>query len=291
MTIRRVLKYYRPIILITLLLVTASSIAQKSNSVYVHFAFDKSVLDASARARLDSLTDSLDVSDRIELHGHCDAIGSNDYNDVLSKKRVMAVKDYLLGIGWESKDILIAQGHGELMPVTDNNSLEQRSLNRRVEVKIIYGSPTTVSVPGNKPEKQPTLKDKIADTTVKSGTNLVLRNINFAGGLHRFLPESYPMLEELLDAMRTYPALVIRVEGHICCNPTPADGLDNETGLFNLSEARAKAVKDYLVKNGIDPKRVSYKGFGHAVPLYPYPEKSLEEEKLNRRVEIKIISK
>jgi outer membrane protein OmpA-like peptidoglycan-associated protein len=99
------------------------------------------------------------------------------------------------------------------------------------------------------------------------------------------------MLEELLEAMLTYPTLVIQVEGHICCNPTPADGLDNETGRYNLSEARAKAVKDYLLEKGIHTDRVKYKGFGHTAPLYPYPEKSLEEEKLNRRVEIKILKK
>ncbi len=290
MTATRILKNFQSCIWFLILLIAASSNAQDIKSVYIHFAFDKSVLDASSKTRLDSLTDSLDVSDRIELHGHCDAIGSNDYNDVLSQKRVMAVKNYLLSIGWETKDILIAEGHGKRMPLTGNESPEQRSQNRRVEIKIIYGngaaSKTTPTA-----SKPPTLTEKIADSTVKAGTNLVLRNINFAGGLHRFLPESYPMLEELLDAMRTYPALVIRVEGHICCNPTPADGLDNETGLFNLSEARAKAVKDYLVKNGIDPKRISYKGFGHSIPLYPYPEKSLEEEKLNRRVEIRILSK
>lgn len=290
MTATRTLKFCRPFILLLFLLAIFNSHAQNSKSVFVHFAFNKSVLDATARARLDSLTDSLDVSDRIELHGHCDAIGTNDYNDVLSQKRVQSVKNYLLNIGWESGDILIAAGHGKRMPVTSNDNPEQRSLNRRVEIKIIYGNPaaSNASPPATKP---PTLTEKIADSTVKSGTNLVLRNINFAGGLHRFLPESYPMLEELLEAMRTYPALVIRVEGHICCNPTPADGLDNETGQFNLSEARAKAVKDYLVKNGIETKRISYKGFGHSMPLYPYPEKSIEEEKLNRRVEIRIISK
>lgn len=290
MTATRILKIYRPCFLFLLLLISVSSYAQNVKSVYVHFAFNKAVLDASARARLDSLTDSLDVSDRIELHGHCDAIGSNDYNDVLSQKRVRAVKNYLLDIGWESKDILMAEGHGEMMPVANNNNPEQRSLNRRVEIKIIYGKPAVADIISIDKNPVP-LKVKIADSTVKAGTNFILRNINFAGGLHRILPESYPMLEELLDAMRSYPSLVIRVEGHICCNPTPADGLDNETGLFNLSEARAKAVKEYLVKNGIESKRISYKGFGHSIPLYPYPEKSLEEEKLNRRVEIRIISK
>lgn len=269
----------------------SNAVAQQSSSVFVHFDFNRYELSRGAKASLDSLTDSLDVSDRIELHGHCDAIGSDEYNNVLSEKRVLAVKKYLLGIGWDSRDILIVQGHGESLPLASNDDAVKRSLNRRVEIKVKYGIPgasNTVKPPAEKP---PTIKEKIADSAVKTGTNLVLRNINFAGGLHRFLAESYPMLEELLDAMQTYPKLVIRVEGHICCNPTPADGLDNETGIYNLSEARAKAVRDYLIDNGISGNRVTYKGFGHSAPLYPYPEKSLEEEKLNRRVEIKIISK
>jgi outer membrane protein OmpA-like peptidoglycan-associated protein len=263
------------------------SAAQSPSSIFVHFEFNKAILSQLARASLDSLTDSLDVADRIELHGHCDAIGSNSYNDRLSVKRVNAVQSYLLSIGWEKKDILIASGHGENNPVVENSTAENRSMNRRVEIKIIYGQAVnTIPVDNGQ-----SLSKKIADTAVKAGTKIILRNINFAGGLHRFLPESYPMLEELLKVMQTYPSLVVQVEGHICCNPGPSDGLDNETGKFNLSEARAKAVKDYLIENGIKADRISYKGFGHSAPLFPYPESSLEQEKLNRRVEIRIISK
>jgi outer membrane protein OmpA-like peptidoglycan-associated protein len=99
------------------------------------------------------------------------------------------------------------------------------------------------------------------------------------------------MLQELLEAMQTYATLKIRVEGHICCQQDKADGIDQETGIQNLSEARAKAVMDYLLANGIDSKRVNYKGFGHSAPIYPFPEKSEEEKTQNRRVEIKIVSK
>src|SRR6185436_18885882 len=105
------------------------------------------------------------------------------------------------------------------------------------------------------------------------------------------LPESKPALDELLAAMKTYPKLVIEIEGNICCVEGDEDGIDLETGLKNLSYTRAKAIADWLVYMGIDSNRVSYKGFGHSKPLYPYPERSEEEQKLNRRVEIKIISK
>ncbi|MEQ1677066.1 MAG: OmpA family protein [Chitinophagaceae bacterium] len=263
------------------MLLSLLSRSQSPASVYVHFAFDKWELSAATKTTLDSLTDSLDVTDRIELHGHCDALGADVYNDRLSAKRVQAVKEYLVSLGWENKDILIAKGHGEKKPLNKNASPEERSLNRRVEIKIIYSAG----------DNEISLTKKLADTATIAGTNIVLKNINFVGGRHQFLPQSEPALKELLKAMKTYPKLVIRVEGHICCEEHTGDGLDDETGIINLSEARAKAVMDYLVTNGIQPERISYKGFGHAKPIYPYPEKTGEEMIRNRRVEIKIISR
>ena len=43
--------------------------------------------------------------------------------------------------------------------------------------------------------------------------------------------------------------------------------------------------------NSFSTVRVSYKGFGHTTPIYPWPEKTEDEKMKNRRVEIKIISK
>jgi outer membrane protein OmpA-like peptidoglycan-associated protein len=272
------IKFY---LCLLLLLVATFGWAQTPSSIQVHFAFNKWDLTASSKATLDSLTDSLDVADRIELHGHCDAIGGNAYNDELSAKRVQAVNKYLLSIGWEQQDIKVVQAHGENIPLNKNISPEERSLNRRVEIKIIH-------TPG---KSNNSLIKKIADPTITVGSTIVLPNINFVGGSHRFLFEAAPMLLELLEAMETYPKLIIRVEGHICCQPDNREGFNEETGLFNLSEERAKAVRDYLAKNGIDSNRVSYKGFGHSSPIYPYPEKTEEEKMQNRRVEIKIISK
>ena len=49
-------------------------------------------------------------------------------------------------------------------------------------------------------------------------------------------------------------------------------------------------VLDYLVKNGIDPKRLSHQGHGSTKPIYKLPEENEEQRKINRRVEIEIIS-
>lgn len=269
-------------ILFSLLLsVAALTAGAQSSSVYVHFAFDKYELTMPAKSTLDSLTDSLDVTDQVELHGHCDAKGSDEYNIRLSANRVKAVRQYLLSIGWEMKDIKVAEAHGEKVPIDNNETDLGRSLNRRVEIRILRGH-------GIRPA---TLSQKLADTAVKSGTNIVLPDIHFVGGHHIFLASSLPALEELLEAMKNFPALVIRVEGHICCERTTGDGPDLGTGLNNLSEARAKAVMDYLLENGISAERISYKGFGHSKPIYPYPEESEEQMTANRRVEIKILKR
>ncbi len=261
--------------------ISHSGWAQSTPSVHVYFATAKWELSSFAKATLDSLTDSLDVADRIELHGHCDAVGENAYNEQLSAKRVQAVNRYLLSIGWEQQDIKVVQAHGENLPLNKNLSPEERSLNRRVEIKIIH---TAIN-------KGQSLTEKLADSTVTAGSNIVLRNINFVGGMRHFLPESMPMLEELLDAMITHPNLVIEVQGHICCQPDEREGLNLETANYTLSADRARAVREYLVLKGIAQHRVSSKGFGHSLPLYPYPERSEAERIANRRVEIKIIRK
>ena len=257
------------------------------NSFTVHFDFNKYNLTAAARLQLDSflLAGKKQLPKLvIRLNGHCDAIGSDKYNYKLSEQRVATVKKYLLENSIQAANIGDEIGHGKKEPLNENNTEEERQLNRRVEIS--FTPVTATDNPGNI-----SLKEKIADSSVTAGTNIVLRNINFYGGMHQFLPEATPMLQELLDAMRTYPKLVIRVEGHICCHPDSGDGMDNETGINNLSGARAKAVQDYLINSSIAPERISYRGFGHSAPIYPYPEQSEEERTQNRRVEIKIISK
>ena len=99
------------------------------------------------------------------------------------------------------------------------------------------------------------------------------------------------VMMELIDVMENNPNLEIAIEGHICCWHNNGDGLDLDLGTYNLSEMRAKTVYDLLIKNGIDARRLTYKGFGHSRVLFSYPEKTEEERIANRRVEIRIIKK
>jgi outer membrane protein OmpA-like peptidoglycan-associated protein len=295
-SIRKVFLFYHQtftamrslLIRLIILLSPLLSFSQMKESFSVYFGFDKYVLTKKALTPLDSFCRENKNSishPEIEIKGYCDNKGSANYNFILSDKRVATVKKILLKKGMNIEFIISASGYGETEPLNENKTEEERQLNRRVDISIINSSDRIRN------GKTISLKQKIADSTTITGTNIILHNINFEGGLHQFLPESEPMLKELTEAMQSNPKLVIRVEGHICCQSEKGDGPDNETGIDNLSEARAKAVMDYLLANGIDAKRVSYKGFGHSFPIYPFPEQTEEERIQNRRVEIKIISK
>jgi outer membrane protein OmpA-like peptidoglycan-associated protein len=282
-----------------------TSFASAQNGTTVYFPFDSYKLHPDAEVMLDSLA-SKSTSTSVDIYGHCDQLGSKSYNYKLSEKRANTVRDYLVAKGWDASKIRTIQGFGEDRPVINKLDETSRQANRRV---TIVSADQTVSVQSNHPpanapadkpvvEKQPKrdvrpkekLVDEITDTTMKAGQNIVLRNINFYGGSHRLLPTSYDALQELLEAMQKIPTLVIEIQGHICCISGENDGMDNDTGEPFLSLNRARAIYGFLLRNGIDKNRMTYKGFGHKYPIYPI-ERNEAEMTANRRVEIKIIRK
>jgi outer membrane protein OmpA-like peptidoglycan-associated protein len=264
-----------------------ASLSQETLTVY--FDFDRYVLTREAKMQLDSFLATYKVKQSghlINLDGYCDSFGPDHYNKELSEKRVSTIRDYLLTNGIVANQITGTEGHGEDDPLNDNKTAGERKLNRRVAVLIM--TPGQTSFP--KPEDTKTLTERLTDTTARAGTSIVLKNLNFYGGTPFLLPESFPIVDELLQVMRRNPALVIQVQGHICCVPDAEDSRYGPTGT-GLSEERAKTIYAELIGKGIEATRVSYKGFGHSVPLYPYPERTEEERVANRRVEVKIMSK
>lgn len=101
------------------------------------FGFDQSNLSADAKTNLDKLVTVLNTypDTNIEVQGHTDSKGSENYNQTLSEKRAGAVSAYLI-----AKEIATARittkGLGETMPEYDNETEEGRAKNRRVEFLI-----------------------------------------------------------------------------------------------------------------------------------------------------------
>jgi len=105
----------------------------------IYFDFDKATLKPASNKELNNLLDLLknNPSMVVEISGHTDSKGSDQYNQVLSKKRAQAVVNWLVAKGI-SKDRLSYEGYGESRPLASNDDEpEGRELNRRTEFKIV----------------------------------------------------------------------------------------------------------------------------------------------------------
>ena len=110
----------------------------------IFFDFDKATLRPISNVELAKLHKLLtNYPDMVvEISGHTDSKGTREYNIKLSEERAQAVVKHLIEKGINKKQ-MVAKGYGELQPAVDNNNpngsdnLENRQLNRRVELKII----------------------------------------------------------------------------------------------------------------------------------------------------------
>jgi OOP family OmpA-OmpF porin len=102
------------------------------------FDFDKSVLKAEGKAKLDDLASKIKAINLevIIAVGHTDYIGTDAYNQKLSVRRSEAVKAYLVSKGIE-KNRIYTEGKGKKQPVADNKTAEGRAKNRRVEIEVV----------------------------------------------------------------------------------------------------------------------------------------------------------
>jgi outer membrane protein OmpA-like peptidoglycan-associated protein len=71
----------------------------------------------------------------VEIQGHTDSQGDDDFNMKLSQRRAESVRDYLMGRGI-TPDRMVPKGYGETVPIADNRTATGRGENRRVEFVI-----------------------------------------------------------------------------------------------------------------------------------------------------------
>ncbi|MGM0516380.1 MAG: OmpA family protein [Pseudomonadota bacterium] len=101
-----------------------------------YFDFDKSNLKPEGKDTLDQLVrdmGDLNAIAEIEVIGHTDSIGTEEYNQGLSERRAATVKNYLISKDVPA-DVIMTEGRGELEPVATNETREGRAKNRRVEI-------------------------------------------------------------------------------------------------------------------------------------------------------------
>lgn len=135
----------------------------------------------------------------------------------------------------------------------------------------------------------------VRDTLVKKEINIalipieydreyLLKNVYYDLNKSEIRDDAKPALDELFQLLQTNPVIKVLISSHTDCR---AD--DNYN--LNLSDARARAARDYLVQKGIPIERIQYKGYGEMDPVVKCGCESCteEEHQLNRRSGFKLI--
>ncbi|RMG43001.1 MAG: peptidoglycan-associated lipoprotein Pal [Candidatus Dadabacteria bacterium] len=104
----------------------------------VHFAFDSYALDSLAREILRKNAEWLKAHPdrKVEIEGHCDERGTNEYNMALGAKRARAVKDFLVSLGIAA-DRMSTVSYGEELPLDPRHNEEAWAKNRRAHFKLL----------------------------------------------------------------------------------------------------------------------------------------------------------
>lgn len=202
----------------------------------------------------------------VKMMGYCDSIDTKDYNKKLAERRINSVQALLEKSGIQVGDHIERIAYGK-----EFKQSKVQAENRKVT--IFY---TVVKAPVRSELTERIMNSKVGET-------VTLPNIYFFNNSARIVPKSGPTLLEVLCAMEENPNLKIEIQGHICCQQV--------YDVNNVSLSRARAIYMYLIRNKIDKKRMTFKGYGTSRPKHPIPEKSAQEEDENRRVELLILEK
>ena len=125
---------------------------------------------------------------------------------------------------------------------------------------------------------EPFLKN-VSMKQLSVGESVVLKNVFFETNKYDLKDESRVELMKLHSFMQNNPAVSIEISGH-------TDNVGNDNDNQTLSEYRAQAIYNFLIENGIEANRLSYKGYGETQPI---DTNDTEEGRANnRRSEFKI---
>jgi outer membrane protein OmpA-like peptidoglycan-associated protein len=274
------------------------------DTIRLYFDLNIRTLNKMATGKIDSLiyNDIILPGEDFMIVGYADYLGTEKYNQNLSEDRAKNVETYIELYGIDKKNIKLCIGKGkvEREGITGAQGFPT---DRRVDIVIrskraIKTNKEKVATKQTQPvnrqttqtqQQTPSHNELSEITKVEAGKTFILRNIYFYPNSHDITP-SIPTLIKLYQVLVDNPTLKIKIEGHVCCISGYPDAYDIDSHDNNLSINRAKAIYEYLIRRGISANRLSYQGFGRSRPLVPI-ERDEDDAAMNRRVEIRVISK
>lgn len=249
----------------------------------INFAFDRYDLRPEYRSSLDDLINFLREMEHIKIFisGHTDFIGTEIYNQKLSNLRAGTVKYYLStrGIG---SDRLYSKGYGETIPVWNNQSVLGRMLNRRVNMFFVDAFDQRYT----ENEYRELIYENHIRLNPQPGylSNLIVWEklpVSAHFGVNHTVPLTQYSAEKinvLVEYMKKTPLKLIIVG---------FEDAGSENMRLNLSERRAQAVRDYLLKRGVPAEKMNIMDKKHFADVYDVMH--LEPGIQRRRVQFFIV--
>ncbi len=192
---------------------------------------------------------------KLEIQGHTDSIGGEDYNLRLSEQRAKSVFDHLYSLGVKP-DRMKANGLGKKMPVSPNKTEEGRAKNRNVVFVDISG-PNCINVDSvlnilNSQSsgqidniRKPAEKDVSSTWPATSNRYSVF----YSKGQYKLNDQNYLLINALIDVLKKNNNLVLEI---LACNNTP----ENLKRSLRTSESRVQSVVDYMVNSGVNQSQL-----------------------------------
>jgi len=255
----------------------------------VYYDLDKSVIRKDAAPTLDKIAGLMQQYEFVDLlvGSHTDARASKEYNEALSQRRADAVSDYLskynipkdrVRLDWFGEEKHVNDcGDGVPCPESDHQ------LNRRSELilEAFADKNKTYELP-----KEFMGRDICDITDLFQALNDEINDIPtiyFDFDKSNLRSVHKKELERVSLLLQRLVNLQLNITGH-------TDQRGNEEYNLELSERRAKTVKDYLTNKGIDPKRLKSEWLGKTRPVHDCETKDCTEamHQLNRRTELQL---
>lgn len=283
------------------LLFCSFQIAKAQEQFALYFDSNKFEVSKSENKKLqDWIVANNDVK-VVAINGYTDEVGSVGANDTLAQKRVDFIVKQISG-KIKIREDFKSRSYGENFLQSQDKSKNRKAVIFYILSKDLAREDAILGIKKEETLPKPAISypellsfqnpdgstvDYKLDTNfmkkvgeAKAGEKLKIDNLNFIINTFIVVNESKGKLYELLLVLQKNPSLKIEIQGHLCCQP-----IDR----LNLSTQRAQAIYRFLVGNGIEKSRLSYKGFGSTNPIFPLPEKDETERAANRRVEVLII--
>ncbi len=237
----------------------------------VLFDFNKYVIRSEYKGTLEKLAQLFKEHDclKLEIQGHTDSIGGEDYNMKLSEQRANSVIARLLELG-VNRSQMNPKGFGKRFAVASNLTEEGRAKNRHVifkdvsdincvNIDSLLNVISTQTVPVEKQEQIVKSDGSMEWPDTKS-----IYSVFFSKGQYTLNDQKDMLLDAIIEVLKTNSSISLEVYAH-----SDSDG--DLTNSKVLAGQRLKVVTDYLVNNGITGGRINKLKYGEDNNLIHHP--------------------